>query len=178
MSGRPTGEVRYVVVPGCLALLPEYAGQEDPVAPLRAAALDAVAALGDAVVLASSPQAVRVGAHLLSAAGHAAVDELPAQWSGPFLVVANGSAKRTDKAPGHFDERAEAFDAEVAERIRTGGAADLDAGLAADLWADVAALADLERHLVLDPATVEVTYDDDPYGVQYWVVRGTGVSRR
>lgn len=175
MSG---GEARYVVVPGCLALLPEYAGQADPVAHLRAAALAALADLGDAVVLATSPQAVRVGSHLLAEAGHRALDEPPAQWSGPLVVVANGSAKRTDKAPGHLDERAAAFDATVADRIRTGAAAGLDAALAADLWADVAALAELERLVAVDPTTVEVTYDDDPYGVQYWVVRGSGVSRR
>ena len=44
---------RVVLVPGVLALLPEYAGLEDPVAELRAACLAAVAWLGpDVTVLA------------------------------------------------------------------------------------------------------------------------------
>ncbi len=35
-------------------------------------------------------------------------------------MVGNGSAKRTEKAPGHFDERAEAFDAELGASLRAG----------------------------------------------------------
>ena len=95
------------------------------------------------------------------------------EWLGEgLLVVANGSAKRTEKAPGHFDERAERFDAALGEALRAG---DLDAlrgtdqALAAELWADVDGLIGLgELGTVTD---VQVDYDDAPYGVQYWVVR-------
>jgi hypothetical protein len=88
------------------------------------------------------------------------------------LVVANGSAKRTEKAPGHFDERAAGFDEALGEALRTGDLEALraiDRELADELWADVDALVDLgELGGVTD---VQVDYDDAPYGVQYWVVR-------
>ena len=94
-------------------------------------------------------------------------------WLGEgLLVVANGSAMRTEKAPGHFDERAEAFDEGIGTALRTGDLETLraiDPGLAAELWADVDALVNLP---VLGEVTeVQVDYDDAPYGVQYWVVR-------
>jgi hypothetical protein len=88
------------------------------------------------------------------------------------LVVANGSAKRTEKAPGHFDERAEGFDAALGAALRAGDLDVLrgtDTALADDLWADVDALIGLGD---LGQITeVQVDYDDAPYGVQYWVVR-------
>jgi hypothetical protein len=46
-----------------------------------------------------------------------------------LLVLGDGSARRGPKAPGAFDPRAEAFDAEVERAVRT---ADLDALLAVD----------------------------------------------
>jgi len=101
-----------------------------------------------------------------------AVQEAQDWLEGGLLVVANGSAKRTEKAPGHFDERAEAFDAALGTALRSG---DLDAlhgidrALADELWADVGALVRLDD---LGSVTdVQVDYDDAPYGVQYWVVR-------
>ena len=101
-----------------------------------------------------------------------AVDEARAWLGDGLLVVANGSAKRTEKAPGHFDERAEAFDAALGEALRAGdleALSGLDRVLAGELWADVdglIALGDLGR--ITD---AHVDYDDAPYGVQYWVVR-------
>jgi hypothetical protein len=131
--------VRVAIVPGVLALRPEYASIEDPVADLRTAVDAATQWLGD----------------------------------DGRLVVGNGSAKRTEKAPGYFDERAAAFDAAVGEALRAGDTAalaDLDRDLARELWADVDALVALagEVRAVTD---VQVDYDDAPYGVQYWVVR-------
>ena len=58
---RPT---KVVLVPGVLALLPEYAGLEDPVAELRAACLEAVAWLGDDVRVVADDQGARVAAYL------------------------------------------------------------------------------------------------------------------
>jgi len=125
--------VRVVIVPGVLALRPEYASIDDPVADLRKAVDEAIAWLGDGK-----------------------------------LVVANGSAKRTEKAPGHFDERAEAFDEALGAALRAGDLAGLDLSLADELWADVAGLDALAGLRATD---VQVDYDDAPYGVQYWVVR-------
>ena len=104
---------RVVLVPGVLALLPEYAGIEDPVAELRAAALDAVAWLGPEVTVLADAQGARVAAYLLEATDRGGDEP-------SYLVVGNGSAMRTEKAPGHFDERAEAFDAALGASLRAG----------------------------------------------------------
>ncbi|WGY01228.1 hypothetical protein QI633_22145 [Nocardioides sp. QY071] len=144
------------LVPGVPALLPSYASLEDPVAGLRAACLGAVAALGPRVrVVASGPTGARVAQALAAAVG----SEVVAEEETGVLVVGNGSAKRTERAPGHFDERAEAFDASLRESFD-----GIDAALADDLWADTACLAGLPPL-----AEAEVTYDDAPFGVQYWV---------
>jgi hypothetical protein len=90
-----------------------------------------------------------------------------------LLVVADGSARRSLKAPGWFDPRAEAFDAAVERAVRAG---DLDALLAVD--PDLAAalqaagrpawqvLAGAARGL---PCTTRVDYADAPFGVGYLV---------
>ena len=130
--------MRVVIVPGALALKPEYASLEDPVAELRAAVDAARAWLGDG-----------------------------------RLVTANGSAMRTEKAPGHFDERAEGFDAVLGDALRSGDLETIrsvDRGLAEELWADVDELVALARDAA-EVTAIHVDYDDDPYGVQYWVVR-------
>ena len=66
-AGDPGAAVtrRVVLVPGVLALLPEYAGIEDPVAELRAACLDAVGWLGADVTVLADAQGARVAEHLL-----------------------------------------------------------------------------------------------------------------
>ncbi|PWN04877.1 hypothetical protein DJ010_04560 [Nocardioides silvaticus] len=162
--------MRIVLVPGVPALLPSYASIEDPVADLRAACHHAVAELGPRVrVLASSPLGERVARHLLGAAG---AEESEADPTGA-LVVANGSAKRTVKAPGHLDERAEAFDDDLRRALvqpLPAGLAGIDVDLAAELWADVGAMPALAE-LLTPGTTAEVDYDDAPYGVQYWVIR-------
>ena len=163
MSGEPA---RVVLVPGVLALLPEYAGIEDPVAELRAAALDAVGWLGRAVTVVASPQGSRVAEHLLASTERD--HDAPS-----YLVVANGSASRTEKAPGYFDERALGFDAALGASLRV-GRIEVDAALAEALQADVGALMKLDglgAGARLGPARVD--YDDAPYGVQYWVMRWT-----
>ncbi|MFL6025155.1 MAG: hypothetical protein ACJ72O_17565 [Marmoricola sp.] len=89
-----------------------------------------------------------------------------------LLLVANGSAKRTEKAPGHFDERAEGFDEELGAALASG---DLDALRAIDVDLAAELLADVDALVGLGPlgevTDVHVDYDDAPYGVQYWVVR-------
>ena len=125
--------MRAVIVPGVLALRPQYASIDDPVAELRKAVAEATEWLGDGL-----------------------------------LVVANGSATRTEKAPGHFDERAAAFDEALGAALRAGDLSGVDLSLADELWADVAGLDALAGLRATD---VQVDYDDAPYGVQYWVVR-------
>ncbi|MER7959635.1 class III extradiol dioxygenase subunit B-like domain-containing protein [Streptomyces sp. NPDC096030] len=90
-----------------------------------------------------------------------------------LLVMGDGSACRTLKAPGYLDERAAAFDAAAANAL---GTADVDALLALDenlayelkaagrapwqVLAGAAEGADLDGRLL---------YEDAPYGVGYFV---------
>ncbi|WP_227492276.1 class III extradiol ring-cleavage dioxygenase family protein [Nocardioides salarius] len=90
------------------------------------------------------------------------------------LVVANGSARRSEKAPGHLDERAAAYDSELEKALRAGDVGALralDPGLAEELMVgNVAGFARLGE--LLSPGLApEVDYADDPFGVQYWVMR-------
>ena len=69
--------MRVAIVPGTLALLPEYASTVDPIPELRAAVRAAVAWLledGDATVLAASPGARRVAEHLLGRSPDVAIN--------------------------------------------------------------------------------------------------------
>lgn len=152
---------RVVLVPGVLALLPEYAGIDDPVADLRAACLDAVRWLGSDVSVLADEQGARIAQHLL--------DRTDRGHDGPsYLVVGNGSAARREKAPGHLDDRAHGFDEALGAGLRA-GRPEVDVDLARELWASVdgiVRMADLG-----DLGEARVDYDDDPFGVQYWVMR-------
>lgn len=106
------------------------------------------------------PVGLRVADHLLAAtqeafdvthvavAWDASVEEcvalgrgLAAERDTTLLVVADGSARRTEKAPGHFDERAAAVDDAIVSAIHAsadGGLSrllDLDPELCADVLA-------------------------------------------
>ena len=162
-------ERRLAVVPGVRALLPRYASLEDPIPALRAACLAVVSELGPLVqVVGSGPGAVEVGAALVAAVG--------AEASGPgasgpgvsseatgVLVIGNGSAMRTEKAPGHLDERAAGFDDAVEAALLSGTWSQVDPGVGQELWADVASMIGL-------PA-MKITWAGAPYGVAYWVAR-------
>ncbi|MEU9080284.1 hypothetical protein [Kitasatospora sp. NPDC048538] len=90
-----------------------------------------------------------------------------------LLVLGDGSACRSLKAPGYLDERAEGFDAALAAAL---GSADLaalaalDAALAAELQAEGRApwqvLAGAAEGAGL---TARLGYQDAPYGVGYLV---------
>jgi len=90
-----------------------------------------------------------------------------------LLVMADGSARRGLKAPGHLDERSFPFDAQVTDAIRDGDMAALlalDASLARELmatgrpaWQVLAGAMGEQR-----PAGV-IRYSDDPFGVAYLV---------
>lgn len=90
-----------------------------------------------------------------------------------LLVLGDGSARRTQKAPGYYDERAAGFDAAAARAL---GAADaaalaaLDAELAAELQAAGRAgwqvAAGAAESAALRGA---ILYNEAPYGVGYFV---------
>ena len=159
--------MRVALVPGVLALLPEYAGLTDPVADLRAACLGAVSWLGGDVTVLADAQGCRVAESLLAAALGSS-DDRAATAGASYLVVANGSACRSEKAPGHLDDRAAGFDRDLETFLR--GAGPLPpAPLARELLASTTALADLPAGLDLSEPAID--YADDPFGVQYWVMR-------
>ncbi|MFF8773859.1 class III extradiol dioxygenase subunit B-like domain-containing protein [Kitasatospora sp. NPDC015120] len=90
-----------------------------------------------------------------------------------LLVMGDGSACRSLKAPGYLDERAEGFDAGIARALGsadTAALAALDAGLAAELKAEGRApwqvLAGAAEGAGL---TARLGYQDAPYGVGYLV---------
>jgi hypothetical protein len=167
--------VRVAIVPSAPALLPAYAGLTDPVADVRAAALAAVAWLGEPVRLVTADDlGRRVGEHLLSVVAPDGA-RAPVDDADSLLVVADGSARRGEKAPGHLDERAFALDAAIDTALRQGDPAALavlDEALGAQLMAaGVPAFRALGALVGERRARAQVDYADDPFGVQYWVVR-------
>jgi hypothetical protein len=139
------------------------------------------------------PSALGLGARLLDEAGYAGPrllqavgpDETPAACAAEgqrlsraagrvaLLVMADGSARRGRRAPGHLDERSAGFDAGVERAVRAGDLAALaavDPVLARELMAagrpawQVMAGALAGRDLA-----VEVLYAGDPFGVAYLV---------
>jgi hypothetical protein len=154
---------RVVLVPGVLALLPAYASIEDPVAELRAACVSAVASLGRDVRVYADEQGTRVAEHLLSRAARDGGEP-------SYLVVGNGSACRTEKAPGFLDERAAAYDEALGAALVSRHANWPDLELGKGLLACLDGIARLPD-LLPPGAEAQVDYDDDPFGVQYWVMR-------
>lgn len=172
--------VRAVLVPGVPALLPSYASEVDPVADLRAAARAVVGELlapapQRVLVVAEAALGLRVASHLLAEAGR--TDE-PQDGSvatpGPHdavVLVASGSACRSEKAPGHLDQRALALDDHLARTVRDGAPPPADVALAEALWCFDLPVFRRLRELVVGPG--DVRYADDPYGVAYWVATWT-----
>ena len=160
-------------MPGCLALLPEYASLRDPVADLRAAVLDAVSWLGEDVEIVAGEQGRRVAESVLAARPRTGGSD---DGGRSVLVVGNGTARRTEKAPGHFHIRADGYDEELRgallepcpEAVR--GIAD--DRLATVMWADLDTFQELGT-LLEGARLTGIDYDDHPFGVQYWVLRWT-----
>ena len=140
------------------------------------------------------PPAPGIGAYLLDQAGYAgerliwsvSADEpvagcrkLGADLAGrdartALLVIGDGSARRGPRAPGHFDQRAAAFDAGVERAVRAGDTRallDLDPALARELmatgrpaWQVLAGALETAA-----PLSAAVRYAGDPFGVAYLV---------
>ncbi len=176
-------------------LLPGYVGLTDPIAEIRELAVgalqDALAGADSVVVLADhrppvvggwtgEPLGVRVGRRLLALAG----------WSGPvragtghdgtpatlLLVVGDGSACRSAKAPGSFDERAFGIDTTILAALASADTATLlglDVGLCDELLVSGAAALRLAASMMTERTDLvgRVLWSGDPWGVQYWVAR-------
>ncbi|WP_432039293.1 class III extradiol dioxygenase subunit B-like domain-containing protein [Streptomyces cucumeris] len=90
-----------------------------------------------------------------------------------LLVMADGSACRTLKAPGYLDERAAAFDAAVARALGSADPAAL-AALDEELAEELKAAGRAPLHVLAgagEGAALkgELRYDEAPYGVGYFV---------
>jgi hypothetical protein len=169
----------------------EVTGEWDPRTPVDVASFGTTAAR-----VAGLPLSLGVGARLLAEAGwagetrlravgwEASADELAeladdiAAAPGRLLLVVlgDGSARRSEKAPGHLDERAFAFDDTLARALAEGDAAaleDLDAALASELMvAGRAALAVLGRVCADRPRPeARLVHREDSFGVTYLVAR-------
>ncbi|WP_344672076.1 hypothetical protein [Catenulispora yoronensis] len=96
-----------------------------------------------------------------------------------LLVLGDGSASRTQQAPGHFDERAEPYDAAVARALATvdtKALAALDPDLSRALhvaglpaWQALAAAAEASAEASDVEYDAELLYEEAPYGVGYFV---------
>jgi hypothetical protein len=170
----------------------------DPVSELRAACHEAVAALPQqqpVIVLAapvskanadrgiSEPLGHRVARSLLGgiefepqvALPYAAATLLELAESATLLVMADGSARRGEKAPGHLHPEAIGFDDRIESALRSGDAAALaalDPKLGEELWCEgvpgFQVLGEVARERQV---SAEVSYADAPYGVAWWVAR-------
>ncbi|CAG7654679.1 class III extradiol ring-cleavage dioxygenase family protein [Actinacidiphila bryophytorum] len=94
-----------------------------------------------------------------------------------LLVMGDGSACRTVKAPGYLDERAEAFDAGVAAALAAADTSAL-AGLDPELAARLRAAGRAPWQLLAGAAGGaglggQLLYEDAPYGVGYFVAGWT-----
>jgi len=90
-----------------------------------------------------------------------------------LLVLGDGSARRSVKAPGYLDERAEGYDAAAAGALGsadTEALAALDPALAAELLADGRAPWQVLAGAAQDAGLRgQLRYDEAPYGVGYFV---------
>ena len=186
-----------LVLPAPPALLSPRSA-EDPVAELRtacAAAVSTLPARRPVVVLAApvseanaargvtEPLGHRVAAHLLDgvpfepqlALPYAAAGLLELDQPTTVIVMADGSARRGEKAPGHLHPDAVAFDERIELALRSGDAealAALDPEVGEELWcAGVPGLRVLGE-LARDRNVVAyLSYADAPFGVAWWVAR-------
>jgi hypothetical protein len=93
-----------------------------------------------------------------------------------YLVVGDGSARRSEKAPGYVDPRAEPFDAAVVAALATGDAAALralDPALGADLLAAGVPAWRAVGRAATGTFDADLLYAADPYGVGYFVASWT-----
>ena len=190
-----------LVLPSPRALLP-WLSEIDPVPDLRVACAAAIGKLlvdgPDRIVVVAAPVSDlnrargvteplghRVARHLL---GEVLFDAQPAlpytaaallehEVAEPaaLIVMADGSACRSEKAPGHLHPDAIPFDDAIDRALRDGDVetlATIDPARAHELWCEGApgfhVLAEVARGRQV---STEVSYADAPYGVAWWVAR-------
>jgi hypothetical protein len=114
------------------------------------------------------PGCLKLGAELGRTAGRTAL-----------LVMADGSARRSIRAPGHLDPRAAPFDAALEQAMRDGDPGALralDEALARDLLATSRPAWQVLAGAMPEPVpAAEILYRDDPFGVFYlvaWLAAG------
>ena len=95
---------------------------------------------------------------------------MPSSTTDAYLVVGNGSACRSEKAPGHLDDRAAAYDDQLGAALSSSDANWPSFDLGEDLLASLDGITRL-REVLPEGTPAQVDYDDDPFGVQYWVMR-------
>lgn len=110
----------------------------------------------------SGPACLRLGAGLRDLAERVGL-----------LVMADGSARRSLRAPGHLDPRAAGFDAVLEQAVRAGEPGtlrDLDEVLARELLVAARPAWQVLAGAVPGPVPgAEILYRDDPFGVFYLV---------
>jgi hypothetical protein len=189
-----------LVLPSPRALLP-WLSEIDPVPELRAACAAALGKLlahgPERIVVVAAPVSElnrtrgvteplghRIARHLL---GTTPIEEQVAlpytaaalleQASDPttLVVMADGSACRSEKAPGHLNPDAIPFDDAIERALRDGDVetlATIDPDQAHELWCEGApgfhVLAEVARGRRV---STDVSYADAPYGVAWWVAR-------
>ena len=187
--------MRIAFVPSAPFLLPGF----QPFAPVKEAALQAVSALGPAVTVVGAgpvdgpitgdvdptpwgvpgtpsdeplPLAHAVGLSLLGrTAPCLSVRSTLVLPDTDLVVVGDGSARRTEKAPGHLDPRAQAYDAQVSAALASGDPAllgALDPVVGADLLAAGVPVWRALAGVLPGSFEAEVLYDDAPFGVGYF----------
>ena len=128
------------------------------------------------------PLSLTIGAWLLDQAGWAGprtytTTSVPTDDRVALLVMAGGSARRSLKAPGYLDERAESHDAAIGVALGSGDAdalASLDVHLSDELLAPGArALVVLGEMTKGADVTARLRWDGAPFGVAYWVADWT-----
>lgn len=174
---RPTarGTFRGFGVDVAVALGPEATGEPDPELPL--------AALVAGWIRDRVAPHVSVAVHILDVdtdpAACAKLGEAVREWLDAgttpraLLVVADGAATLTPKAPGAYDARSEAVESALGAALAAGdpaGLASLDAALCSEIrLTGRAAWHVLAGAFPQDPSTATVTYSGAPYGVGYHV---------
>lgn len=117
-----------------------------------------------------------------ASAGIPAIDELASAADVALVVMGDGSARRSLTAPGYLDERAAAFDADVAAAIAGGDPAalrDIDADLGTQLLAEgVPAWHAAGALLAGRHYAAQLLVDAAPYGVGYFVGHWTAAGRQ
>lgn len=89
-----------------------------------------------------------------------------------LVVLGDGSARRSEKAPGYLDERAATYDGEVRAALASGDPARLaalDPALGTELLAAGAPVWHAVAPLLTRTFTADVRYAGDPFGVDYVV---------